>query len=80
MMPIGQIESFRKGLYLFAFARSFSRYVDSRLWKFIRDAIRPLIENGCRVDHLTGSVIYIFIELIDRFITINLKHSMSRDV
>jgi hypothetical protein len=43
-VPTGQIEAFRKGLYLFAFARPFSRYADSRLWKFIRQEIRPLIE------------------------------------
>jgi hypothetical protein len=43
-VPTGQIDSFRKALYLFAFARPFSRYADSRLWKFIRDEIRPLVE------------------------------------
>src|SRR5215213_4299253 len=43
-MPTGQIENFRKGLYLFAFARPFSRYADSRLWKFIRQELRPLVE------------------------------------
>jgi hypothetical protein len=45
-VPTGQIEAFRKGLYLFAFARPFSRYADSRLWKFIRREIRPLIEKN----------------------------------
>lgn len=43
-VPTGQIEAFRKGLYLFAFARPFSRYADSRLWKFIRDELRPLAD------------------------------------
>jgi len=43
-VPTGQIDSFRKALYLFAFARPFSRYADSRLWKFIRQEIRPLVE------------------------------------
>lgn len=43
-VPTGQIETFRKALYVFAFARPFSRYADSRLWKFIRDEIRPLVE------------------------------------
>ncbi len=43
-VPTGQIEAFRKGLYLFAFARPFSRYADSRLWKFIREELRPLVE------------------------------------
>jgi Protein of unknown function (DUF1524) len=43
-MPTGQIEAFRKSLYLFAFARPFSRYADSRLWKFIRKELLPLTE------------------------------------
>lgn len=44
-VPTGQIDAFRKALYLFAFARPFSRYADSRLWKFIGKEIRPLVEN-----------------------------------
>ncbi len=43
-IPKGQIDAFRKALYLFAFARPFSRYADSRLWKFIREEIKPLVE------------------------------------
>ena len=43
-VPTGQIDAFRKALYVFAFARPFSRYADSRLWKFIRQEIRPLVE------------------------------------
>lgn len=43
-VPTGQIDAFRKALYLFAFARPFSRYADSRLWKFIREEIKPLVE------------------------------------
>jgi hypothetical protein len=45
-LPTGQIDAFRKALYLFAFARPFSRYADSRLWKFIREEIRPIVEKG----------------------------------
>jgi hypothetical protein len=44
-VPTGQIDAFRKALYLFAFARPFSRYADSRLWKFIRQELRPLAVN-----------------------------------
>jgi hypothetical protein len=44
-VPIGQIEAFRKSLYLFAFARPFSRYADSRLWTFIRRELAPLSEH-----------------------------------
>lgn len=43
-LPTGQIEAFRKSLYLFAFARPFSRYADSRLWTFIRRELAPLAE------------------------------------
>jgi hypothetical protein len=43
-VPTGQIDAFRKSLYLSAFARPFSRYADSRLWKFIRREIKPLAE------------------------------------
>jgi hypothetical protein len=44
-VPTGQIDAFRKGLYLFAFARPFSRYADSRLWTFIRRELAPRAEN-----------------------------------
>jgi hypothetical protein len=44
-VPTGQIDAFRKALYVFAFARPFSRYADSRLWKFIRKELLPLAEN-----------------------------------
>jgi Protein of unknown function DUF262 len=44
VVPTGEIERFRKSLYVFAFARPFSRYADSRLWKFIRRELQPLAE------------------------------------
>jgi hypothetical protein len=48
-VPTGQIDAFRKALYLFAFARPFSRYADSQLWKFTREELRPLAEKkNCR--------------------------------
>lgn len=46
VVPIGEIEKLRKSLYLFAFSRPFSRYADSRLWKFIREEIKPLVSNN----------------------------------
>jgi hypothetical protein len=30
-------------VYIFGFARPFSRYADSRLWKFIRQELRPIL-------------------------------------
>ena len=43
-VPTGGIGDFRKAFYLLAFARPFSRYADSRLGKFIREEIQPLVE------------------------------------
>src|SRR5882762_4419235 len=40
-VPNGQISNVRKALYLFGFARPFSRYADSRIAKFIRRELRP---------------------------------------
>ncbi len=40
------IPEVRKALYLFAFARPFSRYADSRLWNFIKNEIQPLMDGG----------------------------------
>jgi hypothetical protein len=43
-VPNGQVQAFRKALYVFAFARPFSRYADSRLWKFIRQELKTLAD------------------------------------
>ncbi len=43
-VPVGATSDFRKSFYLFAFARPFSRYADSRLGRFIRDELYPLID------------------------------------
>jgi hypothetical protein len=45
-MPHSQIDNARKALFLFGFCRPFSRYADSRLGAFIRDALRPLVRKG----------------------------------
>ena len=44
-VPTGQIEAFRKSLSLFAFARPFSRYAESRLWTFIRRELATRAED-----------------------------------
>jgi len=41
-----QIASVRKALYLFGFAKPFSRYGESRVGAFIRDELRPLQRKG----------------------------------
>ncbi len=45
-LPNDQIENFRKAFFLFAFARPFSRYADSRLARFIADELKPLTNEG----------------------------------
>jgi hypothetical protein len=40
----GEVDNFKKSLFLFSFASPFSRYADSRLGKFIRDELKPRIE------------------------------------
>ncbi len=41
-----QLANVRKALYLFSFAKPFSRYADSRLGGFIREELRPLANRG----------------------------------
>jgi hypothetical protein len=41
-----QVDSVRTALYLFAFARPFSRYADSRIGAFIRSELRPRLSQG----------------------------------
>jgi len=45
-VPNDQVSRVRKALYLFGFAKPFSRYGDSRVWAFIRDELIPLVENN----------------------------------
>lgn len=39
-IPNNQIENARKSLYLFGFVKPFSRYADSRIWKFIKEELK----------------------------------------
>jgi len=55
-IPIDQIANARKAFYLFAFAKPFSRYADSRLWTFIRDELRPLAAKGDNSFPLEGAI------------------------
>jgi len=43
-VPNDQISNVRKATYLLGFARSFSRYADSRPWRFIRRELKPLAD------------------------------------
>lgn len=42
-VPNNQIETVRKVVYLFGFTSPFSRYADSRLGRFIRTELKPLV-------------------------------------
>lgn len=41
-----QVGNVRKGFFVFAFARPFSRYADSRIGRFIRSELKPLVDKG----------------------------------
>lgn len=45
-MPAGSLVDARKALFLFGFTGEFSRYGDSRLAKFIRRELKPLLVGG----------------------------------
>jgi len=44
-VPNSEISKVRKSLHLFGFTRAFSRYVDSRLAKFIREELKSNLDN-----------------------------------
>ena len=48
--------SVRKALYLFGFAKPFSRYADSRLGAFIRSVLSPLAKKGDETFPLKSAV------------------------
>ena len=43
-VPNSEVDKVRKAVYLFGFTSPFSRYADSRLGKFIREELKPLVE------------------------------------
>lgn len=45
-VPNREVRNMRAALYLFAFARTFSRYGESRIGRFIRRVLKPRIEGG----------------------------------
>lgn len=54
-----QIDNVRTALYLFAFARPFSRYADSRIGAFIRSELRPLLSQGEEEFPLGASIYWV---------------------
>lgn len=45
-VPNRELENVRRSLYLFAFAKTFSRYGDSRISKFVRLYLKPSLEES----------------------------------
>lgn len=45
-IPNNQVDRVRTALYLFSFARPFSRYADSRIGAFVRSELRPRLSGG----------------------------------
>jgi hypothetical protein len=45
-IPNSQVDNVRTALYLFAFARPFSRYADSRIGAFVRNELKALFDQG----------------------------------
>ncbi|MCF6347787.1 MAG: DUF262 domain-containing protein [Flavobacteriaceae bacterium] len=44
LVPNSEINRLKKALYIFSFTKPFSRYGDSRIGKFVREEIKPLID------------------------------------
>lgn len=55
-----QIDSVRKGIYMFGFTSPFSRYADSRLGKFIREELKPLAEQNSDIFPLNRCVWWVW--------------------
>jgi len=58
-IPTGAIVDFRKAFYLFALARPFSRYAESRLSRFIREELQPLPARKIYTFPLGGAVTWV---------------------
>jgi len=58
-VPNDQIANVRKALYIFGFARPFSRWAESRLAAFIRTSLRPLREQHNYVFPFDGAVTWV---------------------
>lgn len=54
-----QVAGVRKALYVFGFARPFSRYADSRLQTFIREELRPLADQGDETFPLDAAISWV---------------------
>lgn len=56
LVPNSELNRLKKALYIFGYTRPFSRYADSRIGKFIRQELKPLIDEKNYVFPLENSV------------------------
>ncbi len=56
LVPNSELNKLKKTLYVFGFTRPFSRYADSRIGKFIRQELKPLVDNKDFVFPLKKSI------------------------
>lgn len=54
-----QTDRVRTALYLFAFAKPFSRYADSRIGAFVRSSLRPLVDESDLAFPLEDSIAHV---------------------
>lgn len=59
-VPNNQIDRVRKAVYLLGFTSPFSRHIDSRLARYIRDDIKPLVEKKDNTFPLEGAVYWVW--------------------
>jgi len=54
-----QVANVRKAFFVFAFSRPFSRYADSRIGRFIRSELKPLLDKGEEIFPLEDAVSWV---------------------
>lgn len=56
LVPNSELGRLKKALYIFGYTRPFSRYADSRIGKFIREELKPLVDKKDTVFPLENSI------------------------
>lgn len=54
-----QLVNVRKAFFIFAFSKPFSRYADSRIWRFIRSELKPLSDKSDETFPLENAVSWV---------------------
>lgn len=56
LVPNSEINVLKKALFVFGYTRPFSRYADSRIGKFIREELKPLVDKNTNTFPLENSI------------------------